>query len=75
MTGLIRPSLLLASALAAGAPALAGDAGDSDQPVDEAFLMFLGEWEDGQGNWQDPLEYADPRWAGLDEEQVNDDEN
>jgi len=26
----------------------------------EAFLEFLGEWEDAQGNWQDPFADANP---------------
>ncbi len=33
-----------------------------------AFLEFLGEWEDQQGNWQDPLEFDDPKWQSLDNE-------
>ena len=32
-----------------------GRADDADLP-DEAFLEFLGTWEDAQGNWLDPLE-------------------
>jgi hypothetical protein len=36
---------------------------------DEEFLVFLGGWEDSQGNWQDPLEYEDPAWAQLDDPQ------
>jgi len=35
-----------------------------DTMQDEAslqdFFEFLGEWEDEQGNWQDPLEYETP---------------
>jgi hypothetical protein len=30
---------------------------------DEEFLVFLGDWADGQGNWQDPLQYDDPAWT------------
>lgn len=26
----------------------------------QEFFEFLGEWEDEQGNWQDPLEYETP---------------
>ncbi len=37
--------------LAAGVVA----ADESDLP-DEAFLEFLGSWEDAQGNWLDPIE-------------------
>ncbi len=32
-----------------------GGADEADVP-DEAFLEFLGTWEDAQGNWLDPLE-------------------
>lgn len=31
-----------------------------DEDLSQAFLEFLGEWEDEQGNWQDPLEYETP---------------
>ncbi len=39
----------------------AGDVQDEAPSLD--FLEFLGEWEDAQGNWQDPLEYEDPEAA------------
>lgn len=42
--------------------------------VDEDFLLFLGDWEDEQGHWQDPLEYEDEKWTQLDDRQVTDDE-
>ena len=42
--------------------------------VDEAFLLFLADWEDEEGNWQDPLTYDDPKWDELDNRQVHDDE-
>lgn len=34
----------------------------------EAFLVFLGEWQDPQGNWQDPLVFDGPGWAELDKD-------
>ncbi len=39
----------------------AGEVQDETPSLD--FLEFLGEWEDEQGNWQDPLEYEDPGQA------------
>lgn len=54
---------------------LAEEQQDADTPdVDEAFLLFLADWDDGQGHWQDPLEYQDPKWSELDRRQVSDDE-
>ena len=38
---------------------LADDEIGDDLPS-QAFLEFLGEWEDEQGNWQDPLDYVTP---------------
>lgn len=38
---------------------LADDEIGDDVPS-PAFLEFLGEWEDAQGDWQDPLEYVTP---------------
>lgn len=32
------------------------------------FLEFLGEWEDAQGNWQDPMMFNGPEWKSLDDE-------
>ncbi|TCK16999.1 hypothetical protein DFR30_0219 [Thiogranum longum] len=43
--------------MAAAAPA-ADDAQGED--LSQAFLEFLGEWEDEKGDWQDPLEYETP---------------
>jgi hypothetical protein len=34
-----------------------------DEELSLSFLEFLGEWEDEQGNWQDPLEYENPEHA------------
>ena len=31
------------------------------------FLEFLGEWEDSQGNWQDPMMFDGPEWKSLDD--------
>ncbi len=39
----------------------------SDDALAEGFLEFLADWEDEQGQWQDPLEYQDPQWQALDE--------
>jgi len=39
--------------------ALAADEAPDETPSLD-FLEFLGEWEDAQGNWQDPLEYEIP---------------
>ena len=55
---------------------LVGVAAWADEPADDrsgqalsaAFLEFLGEWEDQQGNWQDPLEFDDPKWWSLDDD-------
>ena len=41
------------------APGTAPQAHDQD----EAFLVFLADWGDEQGNWQDPLEFDDPAWT------------
>ncbi len=50
--------------VALAAPALALD--DSDPAsLSEAFLEFLGEWEDDRGEWQDPLEYETPDVPGM----------
>lgn len=71
MTGWIRPSLLLASALLVNAPAPAAEDGDTPAP-EEAFLLFLGEWQDDEGNWQDPMAYAQAE-AVTSEETSDDD--
>lgn len=60
--------MLLASTAQAGE-----DATRMPQP-DEEFLLFLADWGDGQGNWQDPLEYEDPQWRELDKPRVTDHE-
>lgn len=38
-----------------------------EEPLPEAFLEFLTEWEDERGEWQDPMEYEDPQWQVLDQ--------
>lgn len=38
------------------------------------FLEFLGEWEDSQGNWQDPMVFEGPEWKSLDDEVEQQDE-
>ena len=40
----------------------------SEPALSAAFLEFLGEWEDQQGNWQDPMEFDDPTWRSLDDD-------
>lgn len=77
MTGWNTPkaaaSLLLGTALAlASAVACAVDRSDDALPA--GFLEFLADWEDEQGQWQDPLEYQDPQWQALDERVGQDDE-
>jgi len=32
----------------------------------EDFLVFLGEWQDELGNWQDPMVFDGPGWQVLD---------
>jgi len=43
-----------------------GGASTDRQVLPAEFLEFLGEWEDRQGNWQDPMEFDDPKWQSLD---------
>ena len=57
--------------LVAGAVAYAADPRPGEPPGDEAsppaaFLEFIGEWSDQQGNVQDPLQFEDPKWRVLD---------
>ena len=81
MPGWKRHSRTVSSVLAliAGAAAQAADP-PPGQPIPaqsalpEAFLEFLGEWSDQQGNWQDPLEFDDPRWQLLDNDAERHDE-
>ncbi len=40
--------------------ALAADEKTTDAEPSMDFLEFLGEWEDAQGNWQDPFEDEPP---------------
>jgi len=40
----------------------------------EAFLVFLGEWDNQRGSWQDPLEFEDPEWRVLDNDAERHDE-
>ena len=47
-------------ALCLVAAALPAAENTQDEDLSQAFLEFLGEWEDEQGNWQDPLEYETP---------------
>lgn len=59
--------------LALGGSVHAGAAGDAAIP-DESFLLFLADWEDAQGDWQDPLEFDGPGWTDTEYRQVNDDD-
>lgn len=63
------PGLVLILACAAG---LAEESGD--EALSEAFLEFLAEWGDEQGEWQDPMAYEDPEWRVLDEKVEQTDE-
>jgi hypothetical protein len=49
------------------------DAGAEGLP--QAFLLFLGEWQDSQGNWQDPLAFEGPGWRVLDQDAEQSDES
>ena len=44
------------------------------EPLPEAFLEFLADWEDDRGEWQDPMEYEDPQWQVLDQKTGRTDE-
>jgi hypothetical protein len=50
------------------------------EPVAEAvtlpagFLEFLGEWEDVNGNWLDPMVMEGPEWQSLDDDVEQEDE-
>lgn len=45
-----------------------------EEPLPEAFLEFLSEWEDEHGEWQDPMQYQDPHWQVLDQKAGQTDE-
>ncbi len=47
-------------ALCLVAPAAPATDNAQDEDLSQAFLEFLGDWEDEKGNWQDPLEYETP---------------
>ncbi len=38
-----------------------------DVPLPEAFLEFLADSEDEQGEWQDPMDYEGQQWQVLDQ--------
>lgn len=38
----------------------------SDETLSEAFLEFLAESGEEQGEWQDPMAYEGPEWQVLD---------
>jgi hypothetical protein len=64
----------LALVLLSAGPGPAEDNVSGTPLPDEAFLLFLADWHDDQGNWQDPLDYDDPKWLELDTPQVTDHE-
>jgi hypothetical protein len=39
----------------------------AESKLSAGFLEFLGEWEDSQGNWQDPMMFDGPEWKSLDD--------
>ena len=62
-----------------GASLLLVGAGMAAEPAAEAalpdgFLEFLADWDNEQGDWQDPIEYEDPQWQVLDEQAGQSDE-
>ena len=61
--------LVLMLACTAG---LAEESGD--EALSEAFLEFLADWGDEQGEWQDPMAYEDPEWQVLDKKVEQTDE-
>lgn len=75
MIGLMRHKLPVSVLLlACVATAQAGEQETGTPVANEEFLFFLADWEDEKGNWQDPLDYDDPNWSELDNQQVKDDE-
>ena len=45
-----------------------------DTPApEESLLLFLADWDDARGGWQDPLEFDGPGWPDTEQRQVNDD--
>ena len=60
---------------------LSGSALQATEPVAEAvtlpagFLEFLGEWEDTNGNWLDPMALEGSQWQSLDDEVEQKDES
>lgn len=71
----LKPHNRIASAIVCLLAVAAAQAGDTQpqeperdsQTPPEAFLLFLGEWQDEQGNWQDPMDFDGPGWQVLDE--------
>lgn len=75
MTGWMQHKLRVSVLLCLCAVSVQADEQDTaPTAVDEDFLLFLSDWEDEQGNWQDPLDYEDAKWTQLDDRQVTDDE-
>ena len=67
---IVRASVLLCLA----ANVQAGEQNAQPKQVDEDLLLFLADWEDEHGNWQDPLEYEQSEQTGQDRNRVSDDE-
>ncbi|MEW8506154.1 MAG: hypothetical protein AB2598_05580 [Candidatus Thiodiazotropha sp.] len=53
-------------------PAMAEQSGDA--LPSSAFLEFLAEWEDENGEWQDPIEYHEMGLEFIDQREDQDDE-
>lgn len=57
-----------------------GPASQAAEPVAEAatlpagFLEYLGEWEDVNGNWLDPMALEGAEWQSLDDDVEQEDE-
>lgn len=56
------PVASLAGLLLAVSAVTAQAGEDDDEVLPAALLEFLADWEDPQGEWQDPMDYADPQW-------------
>ncbi len=54
------------TALVLACPTGAAEEG-AEESLPEAFIEFLADWEDEQGEWQDPMEYEAPQWQVLDQ--------
>ena len=48
--------------------------GTDEAPLSEAFLEFLADSENEQGEWQDPMDYEGRQWQVLDRKTEKTDE-